>query len=108
MRQPLYGERTGVGRLCSAVGPWEGSAMLSASRQGHRRFVSVWAIGVALVTMTVSVPAIANEPTEVRVITVTRRDGMVSMVVAVPAGSIASASAPGGLSVFGPTNAPLT
>src|SRR5829696_8590583 len=108
MRQPLYGERTPVGRLCLTVRPWEGSAMLSASRQGHRWFVVVCAIGVALVTNSVSVPAIANEPTDLRVITVTRRDGMVSMVVAVPAGSMASASAPGGLSVLAAANAPLT
>ena len=38
--------------------------MLSASRQGHRWFAVVCAIGVALVTMSVSVPAIANEPTD--------------------------------------------
>ncbi len=83
--------------------------MRTASRQACRWLAVVAALGVAVVATSVRHPAIANEPTDVRVVSVTRGgDGTVTMVVSVPARWVAAASGPGGLTVDGPSGAPLT
>ena len=48
--------------------------MRSASRQAGRWRPVVVALGVAVATWSVSPPAIASEPTDVRVVSVTRGD----------------------------------
>ena len=83
--------------------------MLLASRQARHWFAIVVAVGVVAATGSVSEPAIANEPTDLRVVSVTRGDdGAVTMVVSVPALSVAAASRPGGLTVENATGAPLS
>ena len=83
--------------------------MRSASRQAVRWFASVVALGVAIAAVSISQPAIANEPTDVRVVSVTRGDdGAVTVVVSVPVRAVAAASAPGALTVEGANGSPLT
>jgi hypothetical protein len=83
--------------------------MPSASRQGGRWWTVVAALGVAVAAWSVNPPAVANEPTDVRVVSVTRGDdGAVTIVVSVPMQQVGAASAPGGLTVVGPDGSPMT
>jgi hypothetical protein len=83
--------------------------MRSASRQGRRWFAIVVALGAAAVAGSISQPAIANEPTDLRVVSVTRGDdGTVTVVVSVPAREVAAAGAPGALTVQSANGVPLT
>jgi hypothetical protein len=68
----------------------------------------VGALGVAVVAGSISRPASANEPTDLRVVSVTRSDdGVVTMVVSVPTQLLAAARSPGGLTVDSATGAPV-
>ena len=83
--------------------------MRSASRQAGRWRPVVVALGVAVAAWSVSPPAIANEPTDVRVVSVTRGDdGAVTIVISVPMQQVGAASAPGGLTVVGADGSPVT
>ena len=81
--------------------------MRSASRQA-RRSVVVAMIVVAAATICVSLPAVsANEPNDLRVVSMTRSGGQLTVVVSVPKYFLAVASAPGGLTVEGPSGEAL-
>jgi hypothetical protein len=83
--------------------------MLSASRQARHWLAIVVAVGVVVATGSVSAPASANEPTDLRLVSVTRGDdGVVTMVVSVPALSVAAAALPGGLTVESATGTVLS
>src|SRR4051794_32659699 len=82
--------------------------MRTASRQGGRWWTVVVALCVAFAAWSVSRPAIAHEPTDVRVVSVTRGDdGAVTIIVSVPMQQVGAATAPGGLSVSGADGVPM-
>jgi len=84
--------------------------MRTTSRQAGRWGPVIVALGVAFAAWSVGQAAMANEPTDVRVISVTRggSDGGVTITVSVPMQQVAAASAPGGLTAVAADGTPLS
>ena len=84
--------------------------MRTTSRQSGRWRPVIVALGVAFAAWSVGQRAMANEPTDVRVISVTRggSDGGVTITVSVPMQQVVAASAPGGLTAVGADGTPLS
>src|SRR4051794_40782525 len=83
--------------------------MRSASRQTHRWMLAIVALSVVVAPGSIHERAVANEPTDVRVVSITRGgDGTVAMVVAVPKPLVTGAGAPGAITVDAPNGASLT
>ncbi len=81
--------------------------MRSASRQA-RRLAVLGMIVVATATICVSLPAVsANQPSDLRLVSMTRSGGQLTAVVSVPVRFLSAVGAPGGLTVDGPSGEAL-